>query len=211
MTITTQKENPNALLITKFQAEVEKSRRNEIIENWQRRNNKRERTEWCKNERERWYFTREFDDGWKIKDAIVYGVIDKGEKNDWEDKVFSKTFDKFYDLFLEWRWKNKNKPVENDFSKSRLITEKECEDNATFKRICDKNGFRYSPISQRAVTLMETLGALKIWNAHWYIYIKETEILHLNSRGHKDKILIVDQNYMIIPNPFDKKEFKKSS
>ena len=204
MTITTQKENPNALLITKFQAEVEKSRRNEIIENRQRRNNKRESTEWCKNERERWYFTRKFDDGWKIKDAIVYGILDKGERIDWEDSVSSEKFDKFYDLFLEWRWKNKQ--VENDFSKSPLITEEECEDNATFKRISDENGFRYSPISQRAVTLMETLGALKIWKeANYYIYIKETEILHLNSRWHKDKILVVDEDYMIIPNPFDKK------
>lgn len=257
MTITTQKENPNALLITKFQAEVEKFRRNEIIQKWKEN---RQRKEWCKNEELRnvqhdiWKYIIRGNTGlknWMLKVKgtethidLVENVNCPGFTTKWDGYPDGVTFNKFYDLYLKWKWKNK--PVENDFSKSRLITEEERGNNATFKRMSDKNGFHYSPISQRAVTLMETIDEIKNFkkaehpntiflepdphqefmesiDKAWgwykvdnetfsdrvgvdhYIYITENEILLLNSMGHKAKILVVDEDYMIIPNPFDKK------
>ena len=92
---------------------------------------------------------------------------------------------------------NKDGKVVSNFSKARLITSMEKDANPTFmKRINGNGGVYFTPVSQLGVKLMYKIGD-KSHNGHGneksYLTAEEAFI---------NKVVVVDTDYMIIPNPY---------
>ena len=93
---------------------------------------------------------------------------------------------------------NKDGKVVSDFSKSRLITSMEKDANPTFmRRVTGNGGVRFTPVSQLGVKLMYKIGDETKGKGHGgeksYLTAQE---------AFRNKVVVVDTDYMIIPNPY---------
>ena len=93
---------------------------------------------------------------------------------------------------------NKDGKVVSDFSKSRLITSMEKDANPTFmQRVTGNGGIRFTPVSQLAVKLMYKIGDKTKGKGHGgeksYLTAEE---------AFRNKVVVVDTDYMIVPNPY---------
>ena len=93
---------------------------------------------------------------------------------------------------------SKNGKVVSDFSKARLITSMEKDANPTFmKRISGNGGVRFTPVSQLGVKLMYKIGDETKGKGHGgeksYLTAEE---------AFRNKVVVVDTDYMIVPNPY---------
>ena len=93
---------------------------------------------------------------------------------------------------------NKDGKVVSDFSKPRLITSMEKDANPTFmKRINGNGGVYFTPVSQLGVKLMYKIGDETKGKGHGgeksYLTAEE---------AFRNKVVVVDTDYMIIPNPY---------
>ena len=93
---------------------------------------------------------------------------------------------------------NKDGKVVSDFSKPRLITSMEKDANPTFmQRVTGNGGIRFTPVSQLAVKLMYKIGDKTKGKGHG------GEKSHLTAEeAFKNKVVVVDTDYMIVPNPY---------
>ena len=92
---------------------------------------------------------------------------------------------------------SKNGKVVSNFSKARLITSMEKDNNNTFMKRVNKAGeVIFTPVSQLGVKLMYKIGD-ESHNGHGneksYLTPEEAFI---------NKVVVVDTDYMIIPNPY---------
>ena len=93
---------------------------------------------------------------------------------------------------------SKNGKVVSNFSKARLITSMEKDANPTFmKRISGNGGVRFTPVSQLGVKLMYKIGDETKGKGHGgeksYLTAEE---------AFRNKVVVVDTDYMIVPNPY---------
>mgnify|MGYP001423921037 FL=1 len=93
---------------------------------------------------------------------------------------------------------NKDGKVVSDFSKSRLISTMEKDANPTFmQRVTGNGGIRFTPVSQLAVKLMYKIGDKTKGKGHGgeksYLTAEE---------AFRNKVVVVDTDYMIVPNPY---------
>ena len=93
---------------------------------------------------------------------------------------------------------SKNGKVVSNFSKARLITSMEKDANPTFmKRINGNGGVYFTPVSQLGVKLMYKIGDETKGKGHGgeksYLTAEE---------AFRNKVVVVDTDYMIIPNPY---------
>ena len=93
---------------------------------------------------------------------------------------------------------NKDGKVVSDFSKSRLISTMEKDANPTFmQRVTGNGGVRFTPVSQLGVKLMYKIGDETKGKGHGgeksYLTAQE---------AFKNKVIVVDTDYMIVPNPY---------
>ena len=92
---------------------------------------------------------------------------------------------------------SKNGKVVSNFSKARLITSMEKDANPTFmKRINGNGGVYFTPVSQLGVKLMYKIGD-ESHNGHG----NEKSYL-TGEEAFRNKVVVVDTDYMIIPNPY---------
>ena len=92
---------------------------------------------------------------------------------------------------------NKDGKVVSDFSKARLITSMEKDANPTFmKRINGNGGVYFTPVSQLGVKLMYKIGD-ESHNGHG----NEKSYL-TGEEAFQNKVVVVDTDYMIVPNPY---------
>ena len=92
---------------------------------------------------------------------------------------------------------SKNGKVVSNFSKARLITSMEKDANPTFmKRINGNGGVYFTPVSQLGVKLMYKIGD-ESNNGHG----NEKSYL-TGEEAFRNKVVVVDTDYMIIPNPY---------
>ena len=93
---------------------------------------------------------------------------------------------------------NKNGKVVSNFSKARLITSMEKDANPTFmKRINGNGGVYFTPVSQLGVKLMYKIGDETKGKGHG----GEKSYL-TGEEAFRNKVVVVDTDYMIIPNPY---------
>ena len=93
---------------------------------------------------------------------------------------------------------NKDGKVVSDFSKPRLITSMEKDANPTFmKRINGNGGVYFTPVSQLGVKLMYKIGDETKGKGHG----GEKSYL-TGEEAFRNKVVVVDTDYMIIPNPY---------
>ena len=93
---------------------------------------------------------------------------------------------------------NENGKVVSDFSKARLITSMEKDANPTFmKRINGNGGVYITPVSQLGVKLMYKIGDETKGKG----YGGEKSYL-TGEEAFRNKVVVVDTDYMIIPNPY---------
>ena len=93
---------------------------------------------------------------------------------------------------------SKNGKVVSNFSKARLITSMEKDANPTFmKRIRGDGGVRFTPVSQLGVKLMYKIGDETKGKGHG----GEKSYL-TGEEAFRNKVVVVDTDYMIIPNPY---------
>ena len=93
---------------------------------------------------------------------------------------------------------SKNGKVVSDFSKARLITSMEKDANPTFmKRINGNGGVYFTPVSQLGVKLMYKIGDETKGKGHG----GEKSYL-TGEEAFRNKVVVVDTDYMIIPNPY---------
>ena len=93
---------------------------------------------------------------------------------------------------------NKDGKVVSDFSKSRLITSMEKDANPTFmKRINGNGGVYFTPVSQLGVKLMYKIGDETKGKGHG----GEKSYL-TGEEAFRNKVVVVDTDYMIVPNPY---------
>ena len=93
---------------------------------------------------------------------------------------------------------NKDGKVVSDFSKSRLISTMEKDANPTFmQRVTGNGGVRFTPVSQLGVKLMYKIGDETKGKGHGgeksYLTAEE---------AFRNKVVVVDTDYMIVPNPY---------
>ena len=92
---------------------------------------------------------------------------------------------------------SKNGKVVSNFSKARLITSMEKDANPTFmKRINGNGGVYFTPVSQLGVKLMYKIGDETKGKGHG----GEKSYL-TGEEAFRNKVVVVDTDYMIIPNP----------
>ena len=93
---------------------------------------------------------------------------------------------------------SKNGKVVSNFSKARLITSMEKDANPTFmKRINGNGGVYFTPVSQLGVKLMYKIGDETKGKGHG----GEKSYL-TGEEAFRNKVVVVDTDYMIIPNPY---------
>ena len=93
---------------------------------------------------------------------------------------------------------NKDGKVVSDFSKPRLISSMEKEANPTFmKRTTGNGGVRFTPVSQLGVKLMYKIGDKIKGKGHG-----GEKSFFTPQEAKKGKVVVVDEDYIIIPNPY---------
>ena len=93
---------------------------------------------------------------------------------------------------------SKNGKVVSNFSKARLITSMEKDANPTFmKRINGTGGVYFTPVSQLGVKLMYKIGDETKGKGHG----GEKSYL-TGEEAFRNKVVVVDTDYMIVPNPY---------
>ena len=93
---------------------------------------------------------------------------------------------------------SKNGKVVSNFSKARLITSMEKDANPTFmKRINGNGGVYFTPVSQLGVKLMYKIGDETKGKGHG----GEKSYL-TGEEAFQNKVVVVDTDYMIVPNPY---------
>ncbi len=114
---------------------------------------------------------------------------------DWENKPEKDIREKL----KETEYKiNKEGKVVSDFSKSRLITSMEKDANPTvMRRLNSEDKIIFTPVSQLAVKLMYKIGDKTKGKGHG-----GEKSFFTPQEAKKSKVVVVDQDYMIIPNPY---------
>lgn len=114
---------------------------------------------------------------------------------DWENKPEKDIREKL----KETEYKiNKEGKVVSDFSKPRLITSMEKDANPTVMRRVNSDGkIIFTPVSQLAVKLMYKVGDKTKGKGHG-----GEKSFFTPQEAKKSKVVVVDQNYIIIPNPY---------
>ena len=93
---------------------------------------------------------------------------------------------------------NKEGKVVSDFSKARLITSMEKDANPTVMRRLNSEGkIIFTPISQLAIKLMYKIGDKTKGKGHG-----GEKSFFTPQEAKKSKVVVVDEDYMIIPNPY---------
>ena len=114
---------------------------------------------------------------------------------DWENKPEKDIREKL----KETEYKiNKEGKVVSDFSKARLITSMEKDANPTVMRRLNSEGkIIFTPISQLAIKLMYKIGDKTKGKGHG-----GEKSFFTPQEAKKSKVVVVDEDYMIIPNPY---------
>ena len=114
---------------------------------------------------------------------------------DWENKPEKDIREKL----KETEYKiNKEGKVVSDFSKPRLITSMEKDANPTFMRRINSEGkIQFTPVSQMAVKLMYKIGDKTKGKGHG-----GEKSFFTPQEAKKGKVVVVDENYIIVPNPY---------
>ncbi|MEK9695752.1 MAG: hypothetical protein VW270_08300 [Candidatus Poseidoniales archaeon] len=114
---------------------------------------------------------------------------------DWENKPEKDIREKL----KETEYKiNKEGKVVSDFSKPRLITSMEKDANPTVMRRLNSEGeIIFTPISQLAIKLMYKIGDKTKGKGHG-----GEKSFFTPQEAKKSKVVVVDQDYIIIPNPY---------
>ena len=114
---------------------------------------------------------------------------------DWENKPEKDIREKL----KETEYKiNKEGKVVSDFSKPRLITSMEKDANPTFMRRINSEGkIQFTPVSQMAVKLMYKIGDKTNGKGHG-----GEKSFFTPQEAKKGKVVVVDENYIIVPNPY---------
>lgn len=93
---------------------------------------------------------------------------------------------------------NKEGKVVSDFSKARLITSMEKDANPTVMRRLNSEGkIIFTPISQLAIKLMYKIGDKTKGKGYG-----GEKSFFTPQEAKKSKVVVVDEDYMIIPNPY---------
>ena len=119
-------------------------------------------------------------------EKYYYSLSEFNNLDEWQS-----FFDEFYYKFLKWESRHLN-----DFSRARLITKEEKDNNPVFMRELTGVENRYHPISKCAVDLIYKIGDDAGDDDKTFLTEQEAS---------EHKVLVVDEDFMIIPNPFDKK------
>ena len=114
---------------------------------------------------------------------------------DWENKPEKDIREKL----KETEYKiNKDGKVVSDFSKPRLITSMEKDANPTvMRRINSEGKVIFTPVSQLGVKLMYKIGDKTNGKGHG-----GEKSFFTPQEAKKSKVVVVDEDYMIIPNPY---------
>ena len=114
---------------------------------------------------------------------------------DWENKPEKDIREKL----KETEYKiNKEGKVVSDFSKARLITSMEKDANPTVMRRLNSEGkIIFTPISQLAIKLMYKVGDKTKGKGYG-----GEKSFFTPQEAKKSKVVVVDEDYMIIPNPY---------
>ena len=93
---------------------------------------------------------------------------------------------------------DKNGKVVSDFSKPRLISSMEKDANPTvMRRINSEGKVIFTPVSQLGVKLMYKIGDKTNGKGHG-----GEKSFFTPQEAKKSKVVVVDEDYMIIPNPY---------
>jgi hypothetical protein len=93
---------------------------------------------------------------------------------------------------------NKDGKVVSDFSKARLISAMEKDTNPTvMQRINSEGKIIFTPVSQLGVKLMYKIGEKTKGKGHG-----GEKSFFTPQEAKKGKVVVVDEDYMIIPNPY---------
>lgn len=93
---------------------------------------------------------------------------------------------------------DKDGKIVSDFSKARLISSMEKDNNPTvMQRINSKGKIVFTPVSQMAVKLMYKIGDKTNGKGHG-----GEKSFFTPQEAKKSKVVVVDEDYMIIPNPY---------
>ena len=114
---------------------------------------------------------------------------------DWENKPEKDIREKL----KETEYKiNKEGKVVSDFSKARLITSMEKDANPTVMRRLNSDGkIIFTPVSQLAIKLMYKVGDKTKGKGYG-----GEKSFFTPQEAKKSKVVVVDEDYMIIPNPY---------
>ena len=115
---------------------------------------------------------------------------------DWENKPEKDIREKL----KETEYKiNKDGKVVSDFSKARLISAMEKDTNPTvMQRINSEGKIIFTPVSQLGVKLMYKIGEKTKGKGHG-----GEKSFFTPQEAKKGKVVVVDEDYMIIPNPYN--------
>ena len=115
---------------------------------------------------------------------------------DWENKPEKDIREKLKET--EYKL-NKDGKVVSDFSKPRLITSMEKDANPTvMRRINSEGKIQFTPVSQMAVKLMYKVGEKTKGKG-----CGGEKSFFTPQEAKKSKVVVVDEDYMIIPNPYN--------
>ena len=94
---------------------------------------------------------------------------------------------------------NKDGKVVSDFSKPRLITSMEKDANPTvMRRINSEGKIQFTPVSQMAVKLMYKVGEKTKGKG-----CGGEKSFFTPQEAKKSKVVVVDEDYIIVPNPYN--------
>ena len=115
---------------------------------------------------------------------------------DWENKPEKDIREKL----KETEYKiNKDGKVVSDFSKARLISAMEKDTNPTvMQRINSEGKIIFTPVSLLGVKLMYKIGEKTKGKGHG-----GEKSFFTPQEAKKGKVVVVDEDYMIIPNPYN--------
>ena len=114
---------------------------------------------------------------------------------DWENKPEKDIREKL--KATEYRI-DKDGKIVSDFSKARLISSMEKDNNPTvMRRINSKGKIVFTPVSQMAVKLMYKIGDKTNGKGHG-----GEKSFFTPQEAKKSKVVVVDEDYMIVPNPY---------
>ena len=115
---------------------------------------------------------------------------------DWENKPEKDIREKL----KETEYKiNKDGKVVSDFSKPRLITSMEKDANPTvMRRINSEGKIQFTPVSQMAVKLMYKVGEKTKGKG-----CGGEKSFFTPQEAKKSKVVVVDEDYIIVPNPYN--------